>query len=234
MNSNLIPKILCTVIVFLDASIALSQSLPKPTSAPSSPPRPPLVVTPAHPPTMAPVNIPLAKGSITNFRCVSQGNGFATLADNGKRQATLITWNTTFFGSDYTPKQRCEIVSNKLTTAVASNGGSLKNLLLSNGPFNGQMVICYLNGGKSTCDGSNQLFTLKPENARKAGTILQSLLNFGLYGTGTINESGGDQVYVNLETWAEKSLGSEVETSPMNVVNPAPQSSPSSFPDNGF
>ncbi|MBN3957440.1 COP23 domain-containing protein [Nostoc sp. NMS8] len=168
----------------------------------------------------------------TVFRCVSQGSGYATVAQRGTKQATLIAWNTTYFGPEYTPEQRCQMVSSKVTQAVATNGGSLANLMLTNGPVNGQMVICYLNGGATSCNSANMLFTLKLENAKRAADILQTLKTFGQFGTGTIYESAGDQVYVSIEEWANHNLGSEVEAVPQE--NNSPSLQPETVPGPAF
>lgn len=173
---------------------------------------------------------PAPTATSTVFRCVSQGSGYATVAEKGTKQATLIAWNTTYFGPDFTPEQRCQMVSSKLTQAVAANGGSLTNLMLTNGPVNSQMVICYLNGGATSCNSANQLFTLKPENARRAADILQALKTFSQFGTGTIYENAGDQVYVSLEEWANHTLGSEVEAVPGENHSPSFQPEPTLGP----
>lgn len=130
----------------------------------------------------------------TVFRCVRSGRAFATIAQRGSRvSAPMITWERDI-SAEYTAEARCKSVSQKLTKAVAQNGGSLRNLLLTSGRVNGETVICYVNTG-SSCNKSNTLFTLKRENAQDPGAVLAGLLRFGTgASSGPVRESasGGD------------------------------------------
>jgi hypothetical protein len=45
----------------------------------------------------------------TIFKCVKQGNGWATIAKRGSLTISpLITWDTKEFGEEFTPKERCK------------------------------------------------------------------------------------------------------------------------------
>jgi hypothetical protein len=100
-------------------------------------------------------------------------------------------WTTNYFGANYTPQQRCQMVSARLTSAVAQNGGRLSNLRLSSGSVNNETVVCVTNG-YGTCAASNMLFTLRPENARNSQDVLARLVEFGRLGSGSpVYESGG-------------------------------------------
>lgn len=222
MKFKFTAQVLATALTLSGAVPFTANAIPPIGKPPVAPTAPPVRVAPTAP-----------QPQRTSFKC----QNLATIADNGKRQATLITWSTNFFGDKFTPQNRCLAVSDKINQAVAANGGSLKNLLLTNGPVNGQMAICYVNGGATGCNSTNMLFTLKPENARRAGEVLATLLNFSVTGTGTINEAAGDQVYVNLEQWANQALGSEEQAAPVvsspieqPVAVPAP-SQPASDPN---
>lgn len=127
----------------------------------------------------------------TIFRCVREGNGFATIAQRGDRiTPPVITWNSKL--GQYTPQQRCNIASQKLTTAVAQNGGKFKNLQLLAGSVNNQAVICVINKVQPTCNSSNTLFTLRAENAGKPDEVISRLRNFSRQASGTpISESYG-------------------------------------------
>lgn len=146
----------------------------------------------------------------TVFRCVPQGSAFATIAQRGSRRSDpMIIWESYVFGAEYTPQQRCQKVSQRLTMAVAQNGGRMTNLLLTTGRVNGQTVVCYINTGVPHCNRSNMLFTLKPENATDPGAALASLLRFGKTGSGSaLHESAGseDQDVVDLEAAVEQAL----------------------------
>ena len=142
-------------------------------------------------PSVVPATPAVAHPISTIFRCVRDGNGFATIAQRGDRiTPPVITWNSKL--GQYTPQQRCNIVSQKLTQAVAQNGGKFKNLLLMAGPVNNQAVICVVNNAQSFCNRSNTLFTLGKENARRQDEVIASLRNFSRQASGTpIPESDG-------------------------------------------
>lgn len=133
-----------------------------------------------------------AQNQSTTFRCIRSGRGFATIAQRGDRTTpALITWNTTL-GRKYDPQQRCNTVSQRLTKAVARNGGKLKNLELKAGPIKNQVVVCVVKNVQSACNTSNMLFTLRPENAKKANQIVARLNNFSVQGSGApVAESSG-------------------------------------------
>lgn len=119
----------------------------------------------------------------TVFRCVPHNNSFATIAQRGDRTTTpIITWNTTL--GKYTPKERCNIVSQKLSAAVARNGGKLRNLQLTAGAVNNQEVICVVNNVQPVCNRFNMLFTLRPESARRPNEVLARLYKFSVQGNG--------------------------------------------------
>jgi hypothetical protein len=97
----------------------------------------------------------------------------------------MILWKSTEFGREYTPWQRCQIVSNRLTQAVAQNGGRLSNLQLTTGIINNLPVVCYVNG-RGRCNSQNLLFTLDKRNAKNPGDALTRLINFAQDGSGPV------------------------------------------------
>lgn len=149
-----------------------------------------------------------AQPQSTSFRCIQNGNGFATIAQRGDRTTPpIITWNATL-GPQYNPQTRCNIVSQRLTQAVARNGGKLKNLQLKAGPVKNQVVICVVSKTQSVCNSSNMLFTLRAENARRSDQVVAQLNNFSIKGSGApVAESYGLDS-VSLEN-LNRFLGSE-------------------------
>ncbi|MBD2018253.1 hypothetical protein H6F96_30370 [Microcoleus sp. FACHB-53] len=147
---------------------------------------------------------------VTTFECVSRDRGWATIAHRGNivSKSPLITWNSLEFGSDYTPEKRCEIVSGKLTQAVAQNGGTLTGLNLTTGNVDdGQTVVCLVASGQSRCDRNNMLFTLNRENAKKPTHALSKITNFaqGKATNSTVDESRFPSL-ISLEMLVERSL----------------------------
>lgn len=122
----------------------------------------------------------------TTFECVTEGRSYATVARRGERVTSpILLWRTFEFGSQYTPENRCRMVSDRLTRAVGENGGRLTNLQLTTGRVNNLPVICYTNGGQSACNSRNLLLTLDSRNATNPNAALDNLLNFGVSGSGS-------------------------------------------------
>ncbi|WP_333454498.1 COP23 domain-containing protein [Microcoleus sp. herbarium5] len=122
----------------------------------------------------------------TTFQCVTSGRNFVTIARRGNVTTDpMILWKSTEFGREYTPWQRCQIVSNRLTKAVAQNGGKLSNLQLTTGTLNNLPVVCYVNG-RGRCNSQNLLFTLDKRNAKNPGDALTRLINFAQDGSGPV------------------------------------------------
>lgn len=150
----------------------------------------------------------------TTFSCLPQGGNYATVGQRaGGQGIPLIVWTAQgsgYFGDQYNPQNRCNIVSQKLNTAVSANGGRLQNLLLTHGMVNGETVICAIGTtGANSCNANNMLFTLKPENANRAGQILGQLLQISAGNTsaGVIYETDLNQTYVDLGEWEQNAMG---------------------------
>lgn len=122
----------------------------------------------------------------TTFQCVTSGRNFVTIARRGSVTTDpMILWKSTEFGREYTPWQRCQTVSKRLTNAVAENGGRLGNLQLTTGTINNLPVVCYVNG-RGRCNSQNILFTLDRRNAKNPGEALTRLINFAQDGGGPV------------------------------------------------
>lgn len=178
---------------------------------------------------------PQANANQTQAQCTpvpySEGQ-FDTVIERGPHTATLIRWTpagSAYFGDGYTPERRCQAVTGRLNQALARNEGSLGRLLLTNGIVNNETVICALNPMETGCNPGNLLFTLKPENASRAGQILGQLLQISRQGAaaGYITETEG-QIYVNLGDWADRALvdSGEPAPSPTFAPQPPPQQNP--------
>ena len=168
----------------------------------------------------------------TTFVCVRSGNGFATVAVRGnQRSAPMITWQRQM-SAEYTPQERCQLVSRRLTKAVAANGGKLSNLLLTTGVVKNETVICYVNSGAS-CDTSNTLFTLSPENAKNPGAALANLLRFGQRADySAIRESASSEGEtastdaIDIEAAVEEAFSAGRESAGTGTIEAAPGQQP--------
>ncbi|MFP4220948.1 MAG: COP23 domain-containing protein [Phormidium sp.] len=168
-----------------------------------------------------------ANANQTHAQCtpVPYSNGdYETVIERGPHSATLIRWTpagSDYFGDAYTPERRCQAVTGRLNQALARSQGSLGDLVLTNGYVNNETVICALNPMETGCNKGNVLFTLKPENASRAGDILGQLLQISRQGAvaGYITETDQGQTYVNLGDWADQALVDSGDTTP---DSPAP------------
>jgi len=179
----------------------------------------------------------------TVFQCVPQGSGvYGTLGRKGSgTPIPLILWTplgSSYFGGNATPQNRCQIVTKRINSAVAANGGSLKNVLLTNGTVNNESVICVLSPLETRCHQDNILFSLNPSNAWRANEILAQIMQISRNGNsaGIIFETSG-RTQVNLGDWEKVSLGADNSdpVTPQNSVTPENSATPQNpaTPDNG-
>lgn len=187
---------------------------------------PPVVNYPTTSPSVAPIP-PSPQAGIT-FNCISSGSGFATVVSNGVKQAPLITWNSNYFGAEYTPQVRCQSVSQKFQQAVNKNGGKLSNLILTAGTVNNLTVICAANKGQVGCNDSNMLFTLRPENAKNPAAVLNSIMEVGQRGSGSVVLETEGLPEVDLDRVVNQVLQAAPAYNPQ-VIPPSPQNN--SYPN---
>lgn len=144
----------------------------------------------------------------TVFECIQTETAgrYATIA----RRADMVTppiilWQQAQY---YTPLQRCQIVSGRLTNAVALNGGHYSDLSLTYGTVNDNKVICFVNNTNDTCSSSNTLLTLRA--ADDALAILRQFATFGVEASGGPLMRGGHRHYVvKIGTQLEQYLGAD-------------------------
>ena len=135
----------------------------------------------------------------------------------------MVTWSSGYFGKEFTPAKRCQMVSERLQQVANLNGGTFKDLQLASGTVNSQPVICALQSGSQKCDRQNLLFTLKPENARNPEVVIQKIFNFAQDGSSSLNESSSrkPQVDMNLGNWEQKAFSQpSKKSSTTNSRNP--------------
>ena len=164
----------------------------------------PTIVEPTTPavPQGTPTNTNTAAASKLEVKC----EDLKTVVKKGDRQATMMTWNTNYFGRSFSNAKRCQVVSERLQKAANLNGGTFQGLELASGTVNSQTAICALQNGKEKCDSDNMLFTLKPENANNPEAVIQQILKFGEDGSGSVEESmhPRSKVDLNLGNWERK------------------------------
>jgi Circadian oscillating protein COP23 len=132
-----------------------------------------------------------------------------TVVKKDDQQAVMITWNTNYFGKEFTNSKRCQIVSERLQKAANQNGGTFKGLDLAVGIVNAQTVICTLPSNGEKCDRNNMLFTLKPENSSNPEAVIEQILSFAADGSGSVQEgfrSRSKRVDLSLGNWERKAF----------------------------
>ncbi|MDY6902079.1 MAG: COP23 domain-containing protein [Cyanobacteriota bacterium] len=176
----------------------------------------------------------------TTFHCIStQGNVLYTVARRGNRQTEpILKWQNKGWGSQYTPKKRCDIVSGRLTRAVEKNNGKLGGLLMWYGKLNGYPILCYLRSKRERCNSSNILLTLRKSEFGQERKIIDDIMTFGVGARGntTTRSVGadfvplGDQVNDAFKESAGNS--STTPTTPISPntapINPSPEVKPPS------
>lgn len=157
----------------------------------------------------------------TTFDCIrQQGSSFVTVARRGNRQTSpLFIWRTNW-GPEYPPEERCKIVSQRLTRAVAKNGGKLSGLSMTYGVLNKYPILCYITSKREQCNSENILLTLRKSELGREQKVLEEITTFSVRGTGSGSIRG--------RTFAP--LGEEVDNAFNNAVNESPsnKSTPSS------
>jgi Circadian oscillating protein COP23 len=212
------------------SSTTTPQTPTSPSSTPNKPgelptvtaPQPPQVIpsdtpsTPASAPT-TPDTTPTATALTLKVSC----DNLTTIVQKGDRKAPLFNWRTNYFGTEYTPDKRCQLVSARLQTAADGNGGTLKGLELGSGTLNSQPVVCILGTGENSCTDRNLLFTLNPENAKSSQAVIAKILTFANDGSTTVDESAriSSKSNGNLGSWERQAFPASKKT-PTRRQNP--------------
>jgi len=175
-----------------------------PVESGDNPPNPPTIPASDNPSDSEPTGDESYNG--TKFACVSQGNGkWATVGQRpGGQPIPVIIWTQSaskYFGSQFAPENRCQIVTRKFNTAVQESGGRLQDVLLTSGNVNGQVVICVISDRDNRCQDKNTLFTLKPENSKNPDKVLSQLLEISKKGSegGVITETRSSRQRVTVK-----------------------------------
>ncbi len=162
------------------------------------------------------------------FECKRLNNIYTTVPAGTK--APFIRWRSQEFSKKgFTPKRRCEGVTNKLNRVIAENGGTLRGLWLTMGRVNRYRVLCHVNNRRSGCNRDNVLLTLSVWNRGNPSEVMARLLNLGVTGRGYSVQESEEQPYVSLESLVNELLTSEGDT---NIsLSSSPNHSASSFFD---
>jgi Circadian oscillating protein COP23 len=174
----------------------------------SDPQPPPIVPSPTTPTPQSAPTAPDSEATVTAATLAVRCEDLTTVVTKGERQASIFNWNTKYFGGEYTPEKRCQMVSARLQTAADLNSGTLQGLQLESGTINGQTVICVLQTGENKCTDRNLLFTLKPENAKNPQAVIAKILIFAKSGNATVDESARISSKSNLDlgNWERKAF----------------------------
>ncbi len=133
-----------------------------------------------------------AQASETKIFCGIH-NGYPTTIVSSPQYENLpiIGWTSQYFGPEYTPQTRCEIVSQRFQEFM--DRGVLVNL--TTGILNGYPVICATPVQGGSCDGRLLITLKRGDNSRQR---LQDILNVSTGRGDTIYETGG-RVYIDFQ-----------------------------------
>jgi hypothetical protein len=93
------------------------------------------------------------------YACTKQAEGLMTTVDTYRGKISLIEWSSTFFGPQFSPEKRCEIVSSRFQTFWDQKVLSY----ISTGVLNNYNVICVSNA-EGQCLPDGLLLTLEPQD----------------------------------------------------------------------
>jgi hypothetical protein len=114
----------------------------------------------------------------------------ATVSGNSESIA-LIIWKSEFFGTKFTPQQRCSIVSSAIQKSFAEGRTYIGSGI---DKTNGLGIICAVANPDQSCDSTNQLLTLKSyQNAEDTLDRLGQVMS-GKTGQPVYQSSGGKRV----------------------------------------
>ncbi|MBE9250037.1 hypothetical protein IQ226_12900 [Dolichospermum sp. LEGE 00240] len=120
----------------------------------------------------------------------------ATIAWVPERQGHVrfIGWKSEYFAKgSWTPQKRCQEVSKKFHNFYEA--GRLNRL--TTGKNKGYSVVCAVASNEQTCNGNNQLFTLK--NNSNPGLVLEQLVNIAQgKSSEPLWQNSGNRKYLNV------------------------------------
>ncbi len=153
----------------------------------------------------------------------SKKNIPTTMAKTSRGPVPVIRWVSTI-GEDYTPENRCKIVSGKFQQFYTD--GTLN--YLTTGTVNQLPVICAAKSENGSCTGV--LFTLKPNT--DPGRTLKRLLSIRDRAPGEVLNESDARIYVNMADFLDKAP-TETERSSVNEAPSKPKNEvPSTMPQN--
>lgn len=131
-----------------------------------------------------------------------------TIARTRQGTVAVITWKSQYFGANYTPERRCQIVSERFQKHA--NQGTLKYVTV--GKMNGENVMCVAKGQGGGCRTDGLLITF--ESRDNPYTVIKELFGVsGRAGGGPASRGGQpSQPYISIG----------------NVLQSAPPASPDS------
>jgi len=142
---------------------------------------------------------------ITTFKCLNKNGSYSTIIRRGANQTPpMLTYTKVI--ANLSPKQRCEIISDRFTKAVAQTGNKLRDLELTHGIVNDTPVICYVNGSFQSCNSRNLLFTLQQSDRGKESQILTQMITISSGNLTPPIYQSENQIFVRFGEEAEKLL----------------------------
>jgi hypothetical protein len=155
------------------------------------------------------------------FYCGRSKNTPATMAKTSRGPVPVIRWVSTI-GEDYTPENRCKIVSGKFQQFYTD--GTLN--YLTTGTVNQLPVICAAQSENGPCTGV--LFTLKPNS--DPGQTLKRLLSIRNRAPGAVLNESDARIYVNVADFLDKAPTETEQSSVDEAPSITPRKKPTSAP----
>jgi hypothetical protein len=127
--------------------------------------------------------------SANQYRCEEVNGEPTTVVYTPQKRIAMIVWLSKYFGSQWTPRKRCEEVSKRFQ--YHENQRNLR--YITTGRSNGYNFICVANPNK-TCRSDGILITLEPED--NPMQVANELFAVGQKeGSGPLTRGGGSEKF---------------------------------------
>lgn len=138
----------------------------------------------------------------TIFKCEKRQGVPVTVAQTQDgRKVPMIRWlSQDYFSKEWSAERRCSEVSRRFQRSY--DNGKLK--FIKTGTLRGEPVVCAAANQSAPCTDSSLLFTLKRGSNAKA-TLRRLMNRRGLVAGNVLNESGGDALNINFDTYLNQS-----------------------------
>lgn len=173
------------------------------------------------------ISLPASARAI-QYMCVVRNGTPTTIARTPQGSVAVISWKSNYFGnSGFSPKQRCNLVSQRFQKHA--NKGTLRYITV--GKMNKQNVMCVAQKQSGGCRKDGLLLTFEPTD--DPATVIKELFGVSSRAGGdSVHRGEGSEPYININNVLQNAPNitpdSPEENLPVNPVQTQPQQQPTS------